>query len=97
MVHFNARIIGTLAISVAAVQGAPVVKRIAQVITDSTAKWEQACVTTSFFFQWTGLGLTDLFRSQLAVLNNAIPFLSQLSVLFSQRQALVLNKTRLTR
>ncbi len=41
MVNFN---FFTFVLAVTVVQGAPVSKRIAQVIVDSTAKWEKACV-----------------------------------------------------
>ena len=50
--------VSALAFATLTAQGAPLTKRIAQVIADSTAKWEQACVSRvllrylfRFFFQ----------------------------------------------
>ena len=47
MVQISILLLGLAASSIS-VHGAPLTKRIAQVIADSTAKWEQACVRSGF-------------------------------------------------
>ena len=46
MVQFTAALVVALSALAMHAQGAPLQKRIAQVIADSTAKWEKACVRT---------------------------------------------------
>lgn len=68
-------------------------KRIAQVIADSTTKWEAACVGT-VLGSTLGVMLTYLVtRTPLEVARNAIKYLSPPLVLFSLVQARATSRT----
>ncbi|KAF9499644.1 hypothetical protein BDN71DRAFT_1441801 [Pleurotus eryngii] len=56
MVHFSAAIL--LATAAASVQGLPLTKRIAQTISASTAKWEQACIAAGGAQQCNPISVT---------------------------------------
>lgn len=53
-------------VAIAATRGAPLGKRIAQTIADSTAKWEQACVSLFEHLSANSMSLIDFENSQLA-------------------------------
>ncbi|KAF9052292.1 hypothetical protein BDZ89DRAFT_1153712 [Hymenopellis radicata] len=57
MVNFNFNFF-TFVLAVSVVQGAPVTKRIAQVIVDSTAKWEKACLAAGGALQCNPVSVT---------------------------------------
>jgi hypothetical protein len=92
MVQLSAAFLGLVAIA-ASVNAAPLLeKRIAQVIADSTAKWETACVCSRFIIPW--LTLADfLFDSSLPVEDhNAIRSRSLLSPPCSLQPETVTNR-----
>ena len=78
------------------VYGAPMLeKRIAQVISASTTKWEQACVRD--FDLFIDFCESCFYSSPLAVVNNVIQSLLLLLVPFSLLLARVNNKTQQTK